>query len=195
MVAAADSRSADGDRPRLAPTAIVLSGHGQDLVDLPATRTFCNLSDQFGWQWPAAHRRTQSPFWPKWKWAAEISMRRVVKVGGSLFATRGPAFGVAAVDRASTRKPKRWSSSAAARLIDAIRQLEPCVRGDPVEVHWICVGLLETTFRLFSLNGLTGRALARAEELRAAKPRLVSRTSPTLVAVQRLLRSRANDAM
>ncbi len=35
-------------------------------------------------------------------------------------------------------------------LIDAIRKLDRVHGGDPVEIHWLCVELLETTFQLFS---------------------------------------------
>jgi aspartokinase-like uncharacterized kinase len=76
-------------------------------------------------------------------------MRRVVKVGGSLLLR----------DDLLTALP-RWLASqvdsetliivGGGELIDAIRNLDRVHGGDAVETHWLCVDLLDTTFRIVS---------------------------------------------
>lgn len=76
-------------------------------------------------------------------------MRRVVKVGGSLL-LRGDL----------PESLRHWIESQAAaqtfvvfgggELIDAIRHLDQLRPGDPSEVHWRCVDLLQVTFEIAS---------------------------------------------
>ena len=74
-------------------------------------------------------------------------MRRVVKIGGSLllrqdlpsqlnnwFSRQRPAENIVIIG--------------GGELIDAIRKLDKLRPGNPVEVHWRCVKLLQTTFQI-----------------------------------------------
>ncbi len=76
-------------------------------------------------------------------------MRRVVKVGGSLL-SRGD-FAEALLQWIAKQPPAQTLVViGGGNLIDAIRQLDRIHPGDPVEVHWRCVDLLQVTFELVS---------------------------------------------
>ena len=109
-------------------------------------------------------------------------MRRVVKVGGSL------------LDRVDlTSALSRWVEQQAGSetlivvgggsLVDAIRNLDTIRPGDPVEVHWLCVDLLNVTFRLMS-NWFTWPAVRTPEQLRTQMAAGFAKDRPTLVAVE-----------
>ncbi len=108
-------------------------------------------------------------------------MRRVVKVGGSLLTRKDL---VSALPRwlESQGKAETLIIVGGGALIDAIRHLEEIRRGDPVETHWTCVGLLETTHRIFS-QWFDWPCIGDAEELRAASQAGFSTSLPTLIAV------------
>lgn len=110
-------------------------------------------------------------------------MRRVVKVGGSLLLR----------DDLLTALP-RWIASQQAdsetlviigggELIDAIRGLERVHGGDDVDIHWLCVDLLETTFRIVS-GWFDWHRVTTPQALRSCITSGFSLQSPTLVSAR-----------
>ena len=80
---------------------------------------------------------------------ARATMRRVVKVGGSLLGREDLTI---ALPRWLERQAEceTLMLTGGGGLVDAIRDLDAIRPGDPVRTHWICVELLDVTFRLMS---------------------------------------------
>ncbi len=108
-------------------------------------------------------------------------MRRVVKVGGSLLVREDLRV---ALPRwiACQSKAETLVIVGGGELIDAIRNLDRAHGGDPVEIHWLCVDLLETTFRLFS-SWFDWECIRTHPALLAAIKSGFRTDSPTLVSV------------
>lgn len=108
-------------------------------------------------------------------------MRRVIKVGGSLLLRSDLTTAI-----------HHWLSQQSqaeslvivggGEMIDAMRNLDQVRDVDPTEMHWICVDLLETTFRLFS-QWFDWPCVATTAELQVAIDTGFSVESPTLVSV------------
>lgn len=91
-------------------------------------------------------------------------MRRVVKVGGSLLLRDD-----------LTHSLRQWIARQPAattlvivgggELIDAIRHLDQVRPSDPALIHWLCVDLLQSTFRLASMGFPGWPAIDSAREL------------------------------
>jgi aspartokinase-like uncharacterized kinase len=109
-------------------------------------------------------------------------MRRVVKVGGSL------------LDREDF--PRRliawWKQQSegetlmvvgGGELINAIRVLDQIHPLDPEETHWLCVDLLDATFRLMS-HWFSWPTITSESELQKSLRSGFCRREPTLVAVR-----------
>ena len=108
-------------------------------------------------------------------------MRRVVKVGGSLLVRDDLR---AALPRwiACQSKAETLLIVGGGELIDAIRNLDRAHGGDPVEIHWLCVDLLKTTFQLFSF-WFDWECIRKRQTLLAAIKSGFRVESPTLVSV------------
>ena len=109
-------------------------------------------------------------------------MRRVVKVGGSLLLRDDLP---AALPRwlATQSEAETLIVVGGGELIDAVRRLDQIRSGDSIEIHWLCVELLETTRQLFA-QWFDWPSVCTADELDAASESGFSRQLPTLVAVK-----------
>lgn len=109
-------------------------------------------------------------------------MRRVVKIGGSLLERddlpRALTNWLAVQSVAETLMVVGGGG-----LVDAIRRLDRGHAGDDVETHWLCVELLDVTFRIASTWFDQWHRIGSAEELTGAIDRGFSSDAPTLVAV------------
>lgn len=74
-------------------------------------------------------------------------MRRVVKVGGSLLGRRD-LIGALSTWFDAQSAGETLVVVGGGRLVDAVRDLDAIRPADPVETHWLCVDLLDITFRL-----------------------------------------------
>ena len=108
-------------------------------------------------------------------------MRRVVKVGGSLLdrvdLTDVLSQWVERQERAETLVIVGGGS-----LVDAIRDMDAIRPGDPTEVHWLCVDLLDVTFRLMK-DWLEWPTVRTPAQLRKQMETGFAGERPTLVAV------------
>ncbi len=76
-------------------------------------------------------------------------MLRIVKVGGSLL-TR-PDLTTSLPKWLAAQSPaQNWLIVGGGKSIDAIRDLDQLRPGDPQQVHWRCVDLLQVTFEIFA---------------------------------------------
>lgn len=109
-------------------------------------------------------------------------MRRVVKVGGSLLLRDDL---VKALPRwlAAQSEAETLIIVGGGELIDAIRRLDRVRRGDPAETHWMCVELLDATYRVFS-QWFEWPRIDTAEAFCTANETGFSTRQPTLVAVR-----------
>lgn len=108
-------------------------------------------------------------------------MRRVVKVGGSLL-LRDDLREALSRWIADQSEAETLVIIGGGELIDAIRNLDRVHGSDPVETHWLCVELLETTFRLFS-SWFDWECVRTRESLLAAIRSGFKTESPTLISV------------
>jgi aspartokinase-like uncharacterized kinase len=109
-------------------------------------------------------------------------MRRIIKVGGSLLLR----------DDLPVSLP-RWIAGqtqaetlvivGGGKLIGAVRQLDRIRAGDPAETHWLCVDLLDATYRIFS-QWFDWPCISTPEGFAAANANGFSLRSPTMVAVR-----------
>lgn len=108
-------------------------------------------------------------------------MRRVVKVGGSLLDRQD--FPRSLVAWWEQQQPAETLLVAGGGdVVNAIRDLDATHSLDPVETHWLCVDLLDATFRLMS-QWFPWPTITSAEQLqRWLQPGFPS-DQPTLVAV------------
>jgi len=108
-------------------------------------------------------------------------MRRVLKVGGSLLLRRDLQQALAEwLDRQS--QAETLVIVGGGQLVDAIRSLDRIRPGNPQEIHWLCVDLLETTFRLFA-SWFDWDRIHSQEALRSRMQDGFSTQTPTLIAV------------
>lgn len=117
----------------------------------------------------------------------EVSVRRVIKVGGSLLERPDLQD---ALTRWISRQPSGEPSSienlvvvGGGPLVDAVRDLDQLHPGDPEEIHWLCVELLDATFRLVSA-WFDWPTISTSEEFEQAMRCGCTRERPTLVAVR-----------
>ncbi len=108
-------------------------------------------------------------------------MRRVVKVGGSLLGREDLTI---ALPRWLERQAEceTLMLTGGGGLVDAIRDLDAIRPGDPVRTHWICVELLDVTFRLMS-NWFDWPTVNTSAQLQQGLIEGFGIDRPTLVAV------------
>lgn len=108
-------------------------------------------------------------------------MRRVLKVGGSLLLRQDlqPAL-VEWLDRQSPAETLVIVGGG--EVVDAIRRLDRIRPGNPVDIHWLCVDLLETTFSVFA-SWFDWDCIESPDSLRSRLLAGFSTQHPTLVAV------------
>ncbi|NND96052.1 MAG: hypothetical protein HKN47_01845 [Pirellulaceae bacterium] len=119
-------------------------------------------------------------------------MRRVVKVGGSLLTQ--PDL-VATLTRWFLEQPiaENVVIVGGGGLIDAIRRLDAVRPGDPAEVHWRCVDLLQATSRTFHDWFSSWEFIETADQLQRRQRDGFSQTQPTLVDVISFYRRGGDD--
>lgn len=118
-------------------------------------------------------------------------MRRVIKVGGSLL-QRSDLRDSLQRWLARQRQAESLVIIGGGELVDVMRRLDAIHDVDPVEMHWICVELLETTLRLFAQRFDWPR-IVTAEALRHASEAGFAVDTPTLISVSAFY-SRQRDA-
>lgn len=114
-------------------------------------------------------------------------MRRVVKLGGSLL-----------VREDLTDRLRQWHAAeprgetllivGGGELIDAVRRLDRVRRGDPAEVHWRCVSLLQATFETVCEWFPDWASIVTAAQFRQQLRDGFARDRPTLVSVSAFYR-------
>jgi len=113
-------------------------------------------------------------------------MRTVVKLGGSLLLRHDL---VRAINRwLQANREQSFATQwlfvvGGGSMIDAIRDLDRIRPGDPEEVHWRCVDLLQTTFDIVG-NWFDWNRIGSTEELNRANREGFPVERPTLVAVR-----------
>ena len=109
-------------------------------------------------------------------------IRRVVKVGGSLLLRDDL---LSALPHWLDCQPPAQTLVivGGGELIDAIRRLDKVRRINPVETHWLCVNLLDSTLELFAL-WFGWPQIANEEEFRRATDRGFSSERPTLISAR-----------
>ena len=109
-------------------------------------------------------------------------MRRVVKVGGSLLERIDLQVALLSwLERQETRETLIVTGGG--RLVDAIRDLDAIRPGDVRQTHWLCVELLDVTFRLMS-SWFDWPILTTWQELQHGMTHGFATDRPTLVAVR-----------
>ena len=91
-------------------------------------------------------------------------MRRVVKVGGSLLLRNDLTDSLRQWIRGQPLG-ETFVVVGGGELIDAIRHLDQIRPGDPALIHWLCVDLLQSTFRLASSWFIDWTAIDSAQHL------------------------------
>lgn len=108
-------------------------------------------------------------------------MRRVIKVGGSLLSRPN-------LPDSLTRWFARQSKAenlvivGGGELVESIRRLDQLRPSEPVDTHWLCVDLLESTRKIFA-NWFEWESLTSGRDLRERIRTGFSVDQPTLVAV------------
>ena len=165
------------------PNVVVISGHAPDLIELPQGVSVIQLSELLGQEVSRARTSVRGCLLVRIRASrAWSTMRRVVKVGGSL------------LDRVDlTSALSQWVDGqlvgetlvvvGGGSLVNAIRELDTIRPGDPVEVHWLCVDLLGVTFRLMS-SWFDWPTVRTPEQLQTQTAAGFATDRPTLVAVE-----------
>jgi aspartokinase-like uncharacterized kinase len=109
-------------------------------------------------------------------------MRRVIKVGGSLLVSPNLPCSLSGW-LANQDAAENLVLVGGGELVDAIRKLDRIRPGDPVDTHWLCVELMETTRRLFA-DWFNWRSLTSREELLKQMKAGFPSDHPTIVAVR-----------
>ena len=109
-------------------------------------------------------------------------MRRVIKVGGSLLAA--PQLPCSLTRwLADQGTAENLVLVGGGDLVDAVRRLDRIRPGDPVDTHWLCIELMETTRRIFA-NWFDWKSLTSPEGLLQQVRSGFPSEHPTVVSVQ-----------
>ncbi len=113
-------------------------------------------------------------------------MRRVVKVGGSLFVRRDLATALPAWIAAQSQAETIVIVGGGA-LVDAVRQIDQIHPGDPVKTHWRAIDLLQHTFEMCAELFDKWPRISDSGTLQRQQTQGFSTDNPTLVAVAAFL--------
>jgi aspartokinase-like uncharacterized kinase len=109
-------------------------------------------------------------------------MRRVVKLGGSLL-LRPELLADIHGWLALQSQAENLVIVGGGELVDAVRRLDEIRPADPIDTHWQCVDLLQTTFEI-AAAWFDWNLIRSAAELDSALQSGLSSQRPTLVAVK-----------